>query len=117
MVGHTTGKNPLPAKSPLQRPHWAEPESNRRHKDFQSFALPAELSARGESATLGNLPTPVKLRSNRSLAARPWALPNTLYFIGESALATIPAGTHDSPRPACNSPFTSIFLAARSIRT
>jgi hypothetical protein len=25
---------------------WAEPESNRRHKDFQSFALPAELSAR-----------------------------------------------------------------------
>ena len=26
--------------------HWAEPESNRRHKDFQSFALPAELSAR-----------------------------------------------------------------------
>ncbi len=25
---------------------WAEPESNRRHKDFQSFALPTELSAR-----------------------------------------------------------------------
>src|SRR6516162_1745008 len=25
---------------------WAEPESNRRHMDFQSIALPAELSAR-----------------------------------------------------------------------
>ena len=24
---------------------WAETESNRRHKDFQSFALPTELSA------------------------------------------------------------------------
>ena len=24
---------------------WAEPESNRRHMDFQSIALPAELSA------------------------------------------------------------------------
>ncbi|MBF8277632.1 MAG: hypothetical protein HW390_2705 [Candidatus Brocadiaceae bacterium] len=24
---------------------WAEPESNRRHQDFQSCALPSELSA------------------------------------------------------------------------
>ena len=24
---------------------WAEPESNRRHRDFQSRALPTELSA------------------------------------------------------------------------
>ncbi len=33
--------------------NWAEPESNRRHKDFQSFALPAELSARWWIATVG----------------------------------------------------------------
>jgi hypothetical protein len=28
---------------------WAEPGSNRRHQDFQSCALPAELSARGDT--------------------------------------------------------------------
>ncbi len=36
----------LPRKKGFRQNLWAEPESNRRHKDFQSFALPAELSAR-----------------------------------------------------------------------
>src|SRR5580692_4256422 len=33
----------------LKSDQWAEPESNRRHMDFQSIALPAELSARNRS--------------------------------------------------------------------
>jgi hypothetical protein len=31
---------------------WAETELNRRHKDFQSFALPTELSARKNESKL-----------------------------------------------------------------
>ena len=45
---------------------WAEPESNRRHMDFQSIALPAELSARVEPITLEKSCPPVK-------PMRPWA--------------------------------------------
>ncbi len=33
------------AETRKSRVKWAETELNRRHKDFQSFALPTELSA------------------------------------------------------------------------
>ena len=35
-----------------EREKWLEPESNRRHEDFQSSALPTELSSRGREGIL-----------------------------------------------------------------
>jgi hypothetical protein len=33
-------------RNSLREKEWLEPESNRRHEDFQSSALPTELSSR-----------------------------------------------------------------------
>ena len=41
---------------------WAETELNRRHKDFQSFALPTELSAQKNARKSKNF-----TRKNKSL--------------------------------------------------
>ena len=35
---------------------WLEPESNRRHEDFQSSALPTELSSLGEEGEHSGAP-------------------------------------------------------------
>jgi hypothetical protein len=42
-----TGKQEI--KHPCGVPEWRDPDSNRGHHDFQSCALPAELSRRGRS--------------------------------------------------------------------
>jgi hypothetical protein len=39
-------------KGALLRPQWERVESNHRHKDFQSFALPTELRSRLSGAKI-----------------------------------------------------------------
>jgi hypothetical protein len=41
---------------------WLEPELNRRHKDFQSSALPTELSSHDSDAYIENLFRPFRKR-------------------------------------------------------
>ena len=41
---------------------WLEPELNRRHKDFQSSALPTELSSHNADAYIENLFRPFRKR-------------------------------------------------------
>ena len=43
------------------RAKWARAESNRRHQDFQSCALPTELPALRRNATLGEPETACKV--------------------------------------------------------
>ena len=45
-VGQTRQKKKAASMAASFRLKWTEPGSNRRPKDFQSFALPAELSVR-----------------------------------------------------------------------
>src|SRR5690625_3251829 len=44
----------LPLHFKLFKKWWLETESNRRHKDFQSFALPTELSSQWRSGRDSN---------------------------------------------------------------
>ena len=62
-----------------------EPESNQRHKDFQSFALPTELSGQKEIAGAGFEPTTFGLWARRaSRLLHPATLFNLLYtYLGK----------------------------------